>query len=145
MYKNTDEKKFNENQVEGRNAVLEVFKSGRDIEKIIVAKGNTEGTIRRIMAMAADKGVVLQQVERKRLDEMSQTKNHKGVIAIVSSHSYVSVEADLEKAKNKGKDPFIIILDEITDPHNFGAILRLSLIHILLSLYFRLYLILYLV
>ena len=71
MYKNTDEKKFNENQVEGRNAVLEVFKSGRDIEKIIVAKGNTEGTIRRIMAMAADKGVVLQQVERKRLDEMS--------------------------------------------------------------------------
>ena len=124
MYKNTDEKKFNENQVEGRNAVLEVFKSGRDIEKIIVAKGNTEGTIRRIMAMAADKGVVLQQVERKRLDEMSQTKNHQGVIAIVSSHSYVSVEDILEKAKNKGKDPFIIILDEITDPHNFGAILR---------------------
>ena len=124
MYKNTDEKKFNENQVEGRNAVLEVFKSGRDIEKIIVAKGNTEGTIRRIMAMTADKGVVLQQVERKRLDEMSQTKNHQGVIALVSSHSYVSVEDILEKAKNKGKDPFIIILDEITDPHNFGAILR---------------------
>ena len=124
MYKNTDEKKFNENQVEGRNAVLEVFKSGRDIEKIIVAKGNTEGTIRRIMAMAADKGVVLQQVERKLHDEMSQTKNQQGVIAIVSSHSYVSVEDILEKAKSKGKDPFVIILDEITDPHNFGAILR---------------------
>ena len=118
------EKRFNENQVEGRNAVLEVFKSGRDIEKIIVAKGNTEGTIRRIMSMAAEKGVVLQQVERRRLDEMSQTKNHQGVIAIVSSHSYVDVEDILERARQKGKDPFIIILDEITDPHNLGAILR---------------------
>ena len=76
MYKNTDEKKFNENQVEGRNAVLEVFKSGRDIEKIIVAKGNTEGTIRRIMAMAADKGVVLQQVERKRPDDFLSGSYH---------------------------------------------------------------------
>lgn len=123
MEKDT-EKRFNENQVEGRNAVLEVFKSGRDIEKIIVAKGNTEGTIRRIMSMAAEKGVVLQQVERRRLDEMSQTKNHQGVIAIVSSHSYVNVEDILERARQKGKDPFIIILDEITDPHNFGAILR---------------------
>ena len=123
MEKDT-EKRFNENQVEGRNAVLEVFKSGRDIEKIIVAKGNTEGTIRRIMSMAAEKGVVLQQVERRRLDEMSQTKNHQGVIAIVSSHSYVDVEDILERARQKGKDPFIIILDEITDPHNLGAILR---------------------
>ena len=123
MEKDT-EKRFNENQVEGRNAVLEVFKSGRDIEKIIVAKGNTEGTIRPIMSMAAEKGVVLQQVERRRLDEMSQTKNHQGVIAIVSSHSYVDVEDILERARQKGKDPFIIILDEITDPHNLGAILR---------------------
>ncbi|MCJ7856591.1 23S rRNA (guanosine(2251)-2'-O)-methyltransferase RlmB [Lachnospiraceae bacterium NSJ-143] len=124
MERNAEERKLNENQVEGRNAILEVFKSGRDIEKIIVAKGNTEGTIRRIMSMAAEKGVVVQQVERKRLDEMSQTKNHQGVIAIVSSHSYVSVEDILKKAEEKGKEPFIIILDEITDPHNFGAILR---------------------
>ncbi len=123
MEKDT-EKRFNENQVEGRNAVLEVFRSGRDIEKIIVAKGNTEGTIRRIMAMAADKGVVLQQVERRRLDEMSQTKNHQGIIAIVSAHDYVTVEDILERARQKGKDPFIIILDEITDPHNLGAIIR---------------------
>lgn len=124
LERNAEERKLNENQVEGRNAILEVFKSGRDIEKIIVAKGNTEGTIRRIMSMAAEKGVVVQQVERKRLDEMSQTKNHQGVIAIVSSHSYVSVEDILKKAEEKGKEPFIIILDEITDPHNFGAILR---------------------
>ena len=123
MEKDT-EKRFNEKQEEGRNAVLEVFKSGRDIEKIIVAKGNTEGTIRRIMSMAAEKGVVLQQVERRRLDEMSQTKNNQGGIAIVASHSYVDVEDILERARQKGKDPFIIILDEITDPHNLGAILR---------------------
>ena len=124
MDRNTEERYFNENQVEGRNAVLEVFKSGRDIEKIIVAKGNTEGTIRRIMSMAAERGVVLQQVERKRLDEMSQTKNHQGVIALVSAHQYAEVEDILNRAKEKGKDPFIIILDEITDPHNLGAILR---------------------
>jgi len=126
LERNTEERYFNENQVEGRNAVLEVFKSGRDIEKIIVAKGNTEGTIRRIMSMAAERGVVLQQVERKRLDEMSQTKNHQGVIGIVSAHQYVEVDDILNRAKEKGKDPFIIILDEITDPHNLGAILRTS-------------------
>jgi 23S rRNA (guanosine2251-2'-O)-methyltransferase len=118
------EKPLNENQVEGRNAILEVFKSGRDIDKIMVAKGNTEGTIRRIMGMASDRGVVVQQVERKRLDEISQTKNHQGVIAIVSAHNYVEVEDIIASAKEKGKDPFIIILDEITDPHNLGAILR---------------------
>lgn len=120
----TKEKPFNENQVEGRNAILEVFKSGRDIEKIFVVKGNTDGTIRRIMGMASEKGVVIQQVERKHLDEISQTKNHQGIIAIVSAHSYVEVQDIIESAKKKGKDPFIIILDEITDPHNFGAILR---------------------
>ena len=119
-----DHKPFNDNQLEGRNAVLEVLKSGRDIEKIIVAKGNIEGTIKRIIAMAAERKIVVQHVDRNRMDEMSQTKNHQGVIAIVSSHSYVSVEDILKKAEEKGKEPFIIILDEITDPHNFGAILR---------------------
>ena len=109
MEKDT-EKRFNENQVEGRNAVLEVFKSGRDIEKIIVAKGNTEGNIRRIMSMAAEKGVVLQQVERRRLDEMSQTKNHQGVIAIVSSHSSVDVGDILDRERQKDKDTFVNIL-----------------------------------
>ena len=77
------DKKFNENQLEGRNAVLEVLKSGRDIEKIIVQKGNVEGTIRRIVGIAKEKGVVVQEVVKQKLDEMSQTKNHQGVIAIV--------------------------------------------------------------
>ena len=118
------EREFNENQLEGRNAVLEVLRSGRDIEKIIVQKGNVEGTIKRIVAQAAEKGVLIQETSRQKLDEMSQTKNHQGVIALVSAHDYVEVEDILAAAREKGEDPFIILLDGITDPHNLGAILR---------------------
>ena len=118
------DKKFNENQLEGRNAVLEVLKSGRDIEKIIVQKGNVEGTIRRIVGIAKEKGVVVQEVVKQKLDEMSQTKNHQGVIAIVSEHEYADVEDIINSAESKGAKPFIIILDNITDPHNLGAIIR---------------------
>lgn len=118
------DKKFNENQLEGRNAVLEVLKSGRNIEKIIVQKGNVEGTIRRIVGIAKEKGVVVQEVVKQKLDEMSQTKNHQGVIAIVSEHEYADVEDIINSAESKGEKPFIIILDNITDPHNLGAIIR---------------------
>ena len=118
------ERELNENQVEGRNAWLEVLKSGRDVEKIIVAKGNTEGTIRRIMAMATERGIVVQQIDRQRLDDMSQTKNHQGIIGFVAAHEYVEIEDIIENAKSKGEDPFIILLDSVTDPHNLGAILR---------------------
>ena len=118
------DKKFNENQLEGRNAVLEVLKSGRDIEKIIVQKGNVEGTIRRIVGIAKEKGVVVQEVVKQKLDEMSQTKNHQGVIAIVSEHEYADVEDIINSAESKGEKPFIIIVDNITDPHNLGAIIR---------------------
>lgn len=118
------EREFNENQLEGRNAILEVLKSGRDIEKILVQKGNVEGTIKRIVGMAKEKGIVIQEVARQKLDEISQTKNHQGVIALVSAHNYVEVSEIVEIAREKGEDPFIIILDGITDPHNFGAILR---------------------
>ena len=118
------DKKFNENQLEGRNAVLEVLKSGRDIEKIIVQKGNVEGTIRRIVGIAKEKGVVVQEVVKQKLDEMSQTKNHQGVRAIVSEHEYADVEDIINSAESKGEKPFIIILDNITDPHNLGAIIR---------------------
>lgn len=118
------DRKINENQLEGRNAILEVLRSGRDIEKIMVAKGNVEGTIKRIIAMAVEKGVVIQEVSRQKLDEISQTKNHQGVIALVSAHDYVEVEDILAAAKEKGEDPFVLLLDGITDPHNLGAILR---------------------
>ena len=118
------ERPFNENQLEGRNAVLEVLKSGRDIEKIIVQKGNVEGTIRRIAGMARERGIVIQEAARQKLDEMSQTKNHQGVIAIVSEHEYAEVDDILRSAAEKGEKPFIIILDNITDPHNLGAVIR---------------------
>ena len=118
------EREFNENQLEGRNAVLEVLRSGRDIEKVFVQKGNVEGTIKRIVAQAAEKGVLIQETSRQKLDEMSQTKNHQGVIALVSAHDYVEVEDILNIARAKDEDPFIILLDGITDPHNLGAILR---------------------
>ena len=118
------ERPFNENQLEGRNAVLEVLKSGRDIEKIIVQKGNVEGTVRRIAGMAKERGIVVQEAARQKLDEMSQTKNHQGVIAIVSEHEYAEVDDILRSAAEKGEKPFIIILDNITDPHNLGAVIR---------------------
>ena len=107
------ERVYNENQLEGRNAVLEVLKSGRDIEKIIVVKGNVEGTVRRIVGMAKERGIVVQEVVRQKLDEMSQTKNHQGVIAIVSEHEYAEVQDILAAAADKGEKPFIIILDNI--------------------------------
>lgn len=119
-----EKREINENQMEGRNAILEVLRSGRDIEKIMVAKGNVEGTIKRIVAIAAEKGVVIQEVSRQKLDEISQTKNHQGVIALVSAHNYVEVEDILAAAREKGEDPFVLLLDGITDPHNLGAILR---------------------
>ena len=119
-----EDRPINENQVEGRNAVLEVLKSGRDVEKIIVAKGHTEGTIHRIIAQARDRGIVVQQTERSRLDEISQTKNHQGIICFVAAHDYVDVEDILQRAKDQGEDPFLLVLDGLTDPHNLGAILR---------------------
>lgn len=122
--KKDEERDFNENQLEGRNAVLELLKSGRDIDKIIVAKGNVEGTIKRIIGDASRKGIVIQEVARQKLDEISQTKNHQGVIAIASAHSYATVDEIFENARAKGEPPFIIILDGITDPHNLGAIMR---------------------
>ena len=115
---------WNENQLEGRNAVLEALRSGRDMEKLLVQKGNVEGTIRRIVAQAKEKGVVIQETSRQKLDELSQTKNHQGVIALVSAHHYTELEDILAAAREKGEDPFLLLLDGITDPHNLGAILR---------------------
>ncbi len=114
----------NENQLEGRNAILEALRNGRDMEKLLVIKASAEGTIKIIIAQASKKGVVIQEVSRQKLDELSQTKNHQGVIAIVSAHNYATVGDILENAKSKGEPPFIVVLDGITDPHNLGAIIR---------------------
>ncbi|KRQ86439.1 putative TrmH family tRNA/rRNA methyltransferase [Caloramator mitchellensis] len=113
-----------ENIIEGRNPVIEAIKSGRTIEKIYVSKGDVEGSIKMIISMAKERGIVISEVERKRLDEMSTTMAHQGVIAIVSDYNYVEVDEILKFAKQKNEDPFIIILDEIEDPHNLGSIIR---------------------
>lgn len=118
------EREMNENQVEGRNAVLEVLRSGRDMEKLMVLKGSLEGTVRQIIAMADEKGIVIQEISRQKMDELSQTKNHQGIIALVSAHEYVEVDDILAIARQKGEHPFVLLLDGITDPHNLGAILR---------------------
>lgn len=117
-------REFNENQLEGRNAILEVLKTERDIEKVYIQKGDLEGTIRKIVAQAVDKGVVVQEISKQKMDELSQTKNHQGVIAVVSAHEYAELQDIFDAAATKNEKPFIIILDEITDPHNLGAILR---------------------
>jgi len=111
-------------RVEGRNPVIEALKSGRTVERIFVAKGLQEGSIRQIISMARERHIVISEVERARLDAMSETKSHQGVIAIVSPYSYVEVDEILEYAREKNEHPFIVILDEVSDPHNLGSILR---------------------
>lgn len=124
--KNIKEEKNGEDipMLEGRNPIIEAIKSGRTIEKLLIAKGSQEGSIRQIVAMAREKGLVIVEVDREKLDYMSETKSHQGVIAITSPYKYVDVEDILNYAKEKGERPFVIILDEIYDPHNLGAIIR---------------------
>lgn len=111
-------------KIEGRNPVMEALKSGRSINKIFISKGDKEGSINQIIAIGKDKGVVIQEVDRARLDIMSTSHNHQGVIAFVAAKDYVEVDEILEIAEASGKPPFIIILDEIADAHNLGSILR---------------------
>lgn len=111
-------------RLEGRNAVLEALKSERDIDKILIQQGNVEGSIKKIIGEAKNRGIVVQTAAKSKLDELSETKKHQGVIAFVSAHKYVEVDDILKKAEEKGEKPFIIILDGITDPHNLGAIIR---------------------
>lgn len=117
-------KEISNEYLEGRNSVLEAINSEHPIEKIMVQKGNIEGSIKKIIAKAKNKGIVIQEVAKQKLDEISQTKNHQGIIALVSAHEYYSVDDILDEAQKKGEEPFIIILDNITDTHNLGAIIR---------------------
>lgn len=111
-------------KVEGRNPVLEALRSGRSINKIFIAKGDKEGSINQIIALAKEKKVVIQEADRARLDLMSSTHAHQGVIAFTAAKDYVEVEDILKIAASSGRAPFIIILDEITDAYNLGSILR---------------------
>lgn len=114
----------NDNLIIGRNAVTELIKSGREIENVLVAKGEHEGSINRIIAMCREKGIVVKNVDRKKLDLMCGIGNHQGVAANVPAHSYSTVEEILDYAEEKGEKPFIVICDEIEDSHNLGAIIR---------------------
>lgn len=110
--------------VEGRNPVMELLESGKDINKIFIQSGERNGSINKIISKAKEKRVVMVEAQKSKLDEMSQTKNHQGVIAIVPPFKYCDVYDILDYAKQKKEKPFIIILDGIEDPHNLGSIIR---------------------
>lgn len=113
-----------EDKVEGRNSVFELLNSNRDINKIYIQKGERHGAINKIISLAKEKHIVISEIEKNKLDQMSQTKNHQGIIAVVPPFNYCEVEDILELAKSKQEAPFIIILDGIEDPHNLGSIIR---------------------
>ncbi|HBA63909.1 MAG TPA: 23S rRNA (guanosine(2251)-2'-O)-methyltransferase RlmB [Lachnospiraceae bacterium] len=120
-----EEKKQKETLViEGRNAVLEAFRSGKPIDKLFVLDGCQDGPVRTIIREAKKQDVILNFVTRERLDQMSETKKHQGVIAHAAAYTYAEVEDMLQLAEKKGEEPFLILLDGIEDPHNLGAIIR---------------------
>ncbi len=115
-----------ENILEGRNPIREALKAGRHIERLLVAQGEIQGSVKEIVYDAKANGAIIQEVERTRLDRISITGAHQGIIAYVAVKEYVSIEDILDYAKEKGEDPFIVILDGICDPQNLGAIIRTS-------------------
>ncbi len=114
----------NEGQIEGRNALTEALRSGRTIDKVFIAAGETDRGLQRLAADAKEAGAVVVPVDRRKLDAMSQSHSHQGVIALVAAREYFSVEDILEEAASRGEAPLIVICDELSDPHNLGAILR---------------------
>ena len=114
----------NENQLEGRNALTEALRSGRTIDKVFIAAGDTDRGLQRLAADAKEAGAVVVPVDRRKLDAMSTTKAHQGVIALAAAREYFSVEDLLQEAADRGEAPLLVICDELSDPHNLGAILR---------------------
>lgn len=109
-------------QIEGRNAVLEALKNGREIDYIYIKKGENEGSINKIIGKAKDMKIMIKVVDKNKLDEMSESKNHQGIIAVANEYRYFELEEILEQTREKAG--FFLILDEIEDPHNLGAIIR---------------------
>jgi len=110
--------------IEGRNAVIEALRSGVDIDKIFILKGDVDSTLKHIASKARAAGIVVVDADKRKLDMMSNTNSHQGVIAMIAYAQYVSVSDILDIAKQRGEEPLIIICDEISDPHNLGAIIR---------------------
>ncbi|WP_312563416.1 23S rRNA (guanosine(2251)-2'-O)-methyltransferase RlmB [Anaerospora sp.] len=117
---------MSEEFVAGRNSVAEVLKSGRSINKILVAKGERHGAIKEIIGQARSQGLVVQEVDPAKLDQITEGMRHQGVVAMVAPVAYAELEDILGKAQESGEQPFIVLLDELEDPHNVGAILRTS-------------------
>lgn len=118
------ENRMESNRIEGRNAVLEAFRSGKTIDKLYVLDGCQDGPVRTIVREAKKYDTILEFVKKERLDQLSETGKHQGVIAVASSYEYATVEEILSRAKAKGEPPFILVLDGIEDPHNLGAMIR---------------------
>ena len=118
-----ENKNFND-QVEGRNSVLELLESEKEINKIFITKGEKHGSINKIIAMAKEKKVILVEKDKRQMEQMAQTTNYQGVIAIVPPFEYCEIEDIVDKAKELNEDPFVLILDGIEDPHNLGSIIR---------------------
>ena len=116
--------RYEEFTIEGRNAVIEAFRSSKPIDKVFILDGCQDGPMVTIRREAKKKDVMIKYVTKERLDQMSETGKHQGVIAYAAAYEYAEVSDILEKAKEKGEDPFIFILDNIEDPHNLGAIIR---------------------
>ena len=110
--------------IEGRNAVIEALRTDTAIDKIYISKGETDKTLGHIASRARDKGIVVVEADRRKLDNMSRTHAHQGVIALAAVREYVTVASILESAAAKGEAPLLVVCDEISDPHNLGAILR---------------------
>ncbi|MBE5907465.1 MAG: 23S rRNA (guanosine(2251)-2'-O)-methyltransferase RlmB [Lachnospiraceae bacterium] len=116
--------RYEESVIEGRNVVLEALRSGQTIDKIFVLDGCMDGPVRTIVRDAKKQNILINFVKKERLDQMSETGKHQGVIAYIAAYDYASVDDIMNLAKEKGEDPFVILLDEIEDPHNLGAIIR---------------------
>ena len=115
---------YEESKIEGRNPVIEAFRSGRTIDKLFVLDGCQDGPVRTILREARKQDTFVSFVTKERLDQLSETRHHQGVIAIAAAYTYASVDDILDRAREKGEDPFIFILDGIEDPHNLGAMIR---------------------
>lgn len=111
-------------QIEGRNAVLEAFRSGRCVDKLFLLDGCQDGPIRTIAREARKRDTIINYVSRERLDQLSETRAHQGVIAQAAAYDYATVEEILARAEERGEPPFLVLLDNVEDPHNLGAIIR---------------------
>ena len=114
----------NENQLEGRNALTEALRSGRTIDKVFIAAGDTDRALQHLAAQAKEAGAVVVPVDRRKLDQMSYTRAHQGVIALAAAREYYTIDDILEEAASRGENALIVICDELSDPHNLGAIIR---------------------